>query len=153
GDRALLDRVTVRHYEAGHMMYTHKPSLRKLKDDLAAFLEGGKQGPRPAIRNTDRKKQQARATNPRRRLPDGSASRSGRAGGAAGRRSGLVPGGRPGTPALVGVSALSAAVLLSAHRPLGTVADAHGPSGGAGPRPPSRPVVGPSEHRRRQLLG
>jgi carboxypeptidase C (cathepsin A) len=41
GARSLLDRVTVRHYEAGHMMYTHKPSLVKLKADVARFLGGG----------------------------------------------------------------------------------------------------------------
>ena len=28
------------YYEAGHMMYLHKPSLEKLKADLAAFMRG-----------------------------------------------------------------------------------------------------------------
>ncbi|HEX3149428.1 MAG TPA: hypothetical protein VHR66_15245 [Gemmataceae bacterium] len=37
-DRKLLDRVTMTYYEAGHMMYVHKPSLIKLKKDAAAFL-------------------------------------------------------------------------------------------------------------------
>jgi carboxypeptidase C (cathepsin A) len=37
-DRKLLDRVTMSYYEAGHMMYVHKPSLLKLKKDVAAFL-------------------------------------------------------------------------------------------------------------------
>lgn len=31
------DRVKMGYYEAGHMMYIHKPSLKKLKADLAAF--------------------------------------------------------------------------------------------------------------------
>ena len=38
GDRKLLDRVTMAYYEAGHMMYVHKPSLTKLKKDIAAFM-------------------------------------------------------------------------------------------------------------------
>lgn len=37
-DRKLLDRVTMTYYDAGHMMYVHKPSLVKLKKDIAAFL-------------------------------------------------------------------------------------------------------------------
>lgn len=37
-DRKLLDRVTMTYYEAGHMMYVHKPSLVKLRKDVAAFL-------------------------------------------------------------------------------------------------------------------
>ena len=36
-DRKLLERVTMTYYEAGHMMYVHKPSLVKLKKDIAAF--------------------------------------------------------------------------------------------------------------------
>lgn len=31
-------RVTMGYYEAGHMMYIHKPSLAKLKRDLAEFI-------------------------------------------------------------------------------------------------------------------
>jgi carboxypeptidase C (cathepsin A) len=27
------------YYEAGHMMYIHQPSLTKLKDDLANFIQ------------------------------------------------------------------------------------------------------------------
>jgi carboxypeptidase C (cathepsin A) len=27
-------------FEAGHMMYTHRPSLEKVKADLAAFIVG-----------------------------------------------------------------------------------------------------------------
>ncbi|MBN1272279.1 MAG: peptidase S10 [Candidatus Aminicenantes bacterium] len=34
------DRVTMGYYEAGHMMYIHKPSLIKLKEDLARFIKG-----------------------------------------------------------------------------------------------------------------
>jgi carboxypeptidase C (cathepsin A) len=37
-DRKLLDRVTMAYYEAGHMMYVRKPSLAKLKKDIAAFM-------------------------------------------------------------------------------------------------------------------
>src|SRR5437588_2452678 len=33
------DHVTMRYYEAGHMMYVHKPSLHKLKKDVAAFVQ------------------------------------------------------------------------------------------------------------------
>jgi carboxypeptidase C (cathepsin A) len=32
------DRVKMGYYEAGHMMYIHKPSIIKLKKDLAAFI-------------------------------------------------------------------------------------------------------------------
>lgn len=39
GDRKLSDRVTMAYYEAGHMMYIHKPSLVKLKKDLAGFYK------------------------------------------------------------------------------------------------------------------
>lgn len=37
-DRKLLDRVTMTYYEAGHMMYIHKPSLVKLKKDISGFI-------------------------------------------------------------------------------------------------------------------
>jgi carboxypeptidase C (cathepsin A) len=33
------DRVKMGYYEAGHMMYIHKPSITKFKNDLAAFIE------------------------------------------------------------------------------------------------------------------
>ncbi|QEL18003.1 S10 family peptidase [Limnoglobus roseus] len=39
GDRKLRDRVTMAYYEAGHMMYAHKPSRLKLKKDIAAFYQ------------------------------------------------------------------------------------------------------------------
>ena len=32
------DRVTMGFYEAGHMMYIHRPSLAKLRKDLAEFV-------------------------------------------------------------------------------------------------------------------
>jgi carboxypeptidase C (cathepsin A) len=38
GGPALARRVTMAYYEAGHMMYTHRPSLKKLKGDIAAFM-------------------------------------------------------------------------------------------------------------------
>jgi carboxypeptidase C (cathepsin A) len=31
-------RVNMGYYEAGHMMYIHKPSLMRLKADLAEFI-------------------------------------------------------------------------------------------------------------------
>ncbi|MCX6569665.1 MAG: hypothetical protein NT147_11550, partial [Candidatus Aminicenantes bacterium] len=34
------DRIAMGYYEAGHMMYIHKPSLMKLKKDLAEFVRG-----------------------------------------------------------------------------------------------------------------
>jgi carboxypeptidase C (cathepsin A) len=37
-DKALKKRVTMAYYEAGHMMYIHKPSLIKLKEDVAKFI-------------------------------------------------------------------------------------------------------------------
>jgi len=37
-DESLRGRLSGGYYEAGHMMYVHKPSLAKLKVDLKAFL-------------------------------------------------------------------------------------------------------------------
>jgi carboxypeptidase C (cathepsin A) len=34
------DRIKMGYYEAGHMMYIHKPSIIKLRKDLAAFIQG-----------------------------------------------------------------------------------------------------------------
>jgi len=31
-------RITMAYYEAGHMMYLHEPSMKKYRDDLAAFI-------------------------------------------------------------------------------------------------------------------
>jgi len=39
-ERALATRVGMAYYEAGHMMYIHKPSLEKLHKDLATFFSG-----------------------------------------------------------------------------------------------------------------
>ena len=39
-DESLRGHVTTMHYEAGHMMYIHNPSLAQLRDDLAAFVSG-----------------------------------------------------------------------------------------------------------------
>jgi carboxypeptidase C (cathepsin A) len=33
-------RLTVRNYDGGHMMYLHQPSLEALSDDIVAFIEG-----------------------------------------------------------------------------------------------------------------
>ncbi|MBL8058756.1 MAG: hypothetical protein JNK29_18775 [Anaerolineales bacterium] len=38
-DDSLRPNVTLAYYEAGHMMYIHRPSLARLKADLAAFLQ------------------------------------------------------------------------------------------------------------------
>ena len=32
-----MHHVTMKNYEGGHMMYIYRPSLIKLKEDLAAF--------------------------------------------------------------------------------------------------------------------
>jgi carboxypeptidase C (cathepsin A) len=37
-DESLRGNVSMGHYEAGHMMYIHLPSLAALKDDLAGFV-------------------------------------------------------------------------------------------------------------------
>lgn len=37
-DETLKDHVTMKYYEAGHMMYIHLPSLAQLKTDLAGFV-------------------------------------------------------------------------------------------------------------------
>jgi carboxypeptidase C (cathepsin A) len=34
------DRITLRNYEGGHMMYLHQPSLEAVSDDIVAFIEG-----------------------------------------------------------------------------------------------------------------
>ncbi len=38
-DPTLRDHIHMRYYEAGHMMYIHLPSLRRLKADLASFVD------------------------------------------------------------------------------------------------------------------
>lgn len=38
-DPSLKDHVTMKYYDAGHMMYIHRPSLIKLKEDLASFYD------------------------------------------------------------------------------------------------------------------
>jgi carboxypeptidase C (cathepsin A) len=38
GPRSLMDQVTMAYYDAGHMLYTHEPSRRKLRDDLVKFM-------------------------------------------------------------------------------------------------------------------
>jgi carboxypeptidase C (cathepsin A) len=42
-DRALRKNIRIEHYESGHMMYTHGPSLHKLKYDGAALINGVKE--------------------------------------------------------------------------------------------------------------
>ena len=36
---ALRKNITTNYYEAGHMMYIEKTSLRKLKEDAARFIQ------------------------------------------------------------------------------------------------------------------
>ena len=38
GPRSLMDQVTMTYYDAGHMIYTHEPSRRKLREDLVKFM-------------------------------------------------------------------------------------------------------------------
>jgi carboxypeptidase C (cathepsin A) len=38
-DPSLRDHITRKRYEAGHMMYVHKPSLEQLRKDLAEFYD------------------------------------------------------------------------------------------------------------------
>jgi carboxypeptidase C (cathepsin A) len=37
-DPSLRNNVTLAYYDAGHQMYTHLPSLKKLKADVAEFF-------------------------------------------------------------------------------------------------------------------
>lgn len=39
-DPSLHSNITMRYYEAGHMMYIHLPSLAQMKQDLAEFVRG-----------------------------------------------------------------------------------------------------------------
>jgi carboxypeptidase C (cathepsin A) len=41
-DKKLKERVTMAYYEAGHMMYIHKPSLVKLREDIGKFMTTAK---------------------------------------------------------------------------------------------------------------
>ena len=34
----IKDNIIMTYYEAGHMMYTHEPSMKKFKDDLSNFI-------------------------------------------------------------------------------------------------------------------
>ncbi|MEO0877968.1 MAG: hypothetical protein AAFY48_25470, partial [Bacteroidota bacterium] len=34
----IKDNIIMKYYEAGHMMYTHQPSLVKFKADVAEFI-------------------------------------------------------------------------------------------------------------------
>jgi len=38
GPRSLMDQITMTYYDAGHMMYTHEPSRRKLREDIVKFM-------------------------------------------------------------------------------------------------------------------
>jgi len=43
-DESLRNNVSMEFYEAGHMMYIHLPSLRKLKGDLGKFIDSALPG-------------------------------------------------------------------------------------------------------------
>lgn len=34
------DRITLRNYFGGHMLYLHEPSLKALSSDIRAFIRG-----------------------------------------------------------------------------------------------------------------
>jgi carboxypeptidase C (cathepsin A) len=36
----LRSHIEIKYYDAGHMMYVHEPDLKKLKQDVAAFVDG-----------------------------------------------------------------------------------------------------------------
>lgn len=44
GPRSLMSQVTMTYYEAGHMIYTHEPSRRKLREDIVKFMTGSAEG-------------------------------------------------------------------------------------------------------------
>ena len=41
-DKSRRENISIEYYEAGHMMYLHGPSLKKLKGDAAKFVEGAR---------------------------------------------------------------------------------------------------------------
>jgi carboxypeptidase C (cathepsin A) len=50
-DESLRGNVSQGFYEAGHMMYVHRPSLARMKGDLARFLRGALSGGRAPSRS------------------------------------------------------------------------------------------------------
>ena len=38
-NKKLLANIEIKYYQAGHMMYIHKPSLEKMKKDLDEFYD------------------------------------------------------------------------------------------------------------------
>ncbi|MFX0050481.1 MAG: S10 family peptidase [Candidatus Hermodarchaeota archaeon] len=43
-DSSLHENISMAYYEAGHMMYLHPPSLEKMKEDLAGFIQSAISG-------------------------------------------------------------------------------------------------------------
>ena len=52
-DQALRGNVRVRYYDAGHMMYIHKPSREQLTHDVAEFYRWTLDGPSPKAPASD----------------------------------------------------------------------------------------------------
>jgi carboxypeptidase C (cathepsin A) len=38
-EKDLRSLIEMKYYQAGHMMYIHEPSLKKFKQDVAAFID------------------------------------------------------------------------------------------------------------------
>lgn len=60
-DPSLMHHVTMKHYEAGHMMFIYRPALIKLKQDLAEFYEQTLSG--------QKKEEKATAISPKGQVP------------------------------------------------------------------------------------
>jgi len=63
-DESLRGNVSMGYYDGGHMMYIHRPSLAKLKHDLADFVSGA-MGARPSARRPARKTAGGKPAKPR----------------------------------------------------------------------------------------
>jgi carboxypeptidase C (cathepsin A) len=38
-DSELKKNITMKYYEAGHMLYAHKPSIQQMKKDIDGFID------------------------------------------------------------------------------------------------------------------
>lgn len=48
-DPTLRPHITMKYYDAGHMMYTHRPSLVRMKKELSEFISATIQGEHPPV--------------------------------------------------------------------------------------------------------